>query len=76
MRNAESPRTQEENVRILAEQKGYQLRRADHIPGAWHLVNPAIDDKAYSFSFTHPHSFTLDQAYELLQRKPDTASPG
>ena len=62
---------QEARVRALAEQKGYQLRHADGTPGLWHLVDPKIDGKAYAFSFTHPHSFTLDEIEAILNKRPD-----
>ncbi len=60
-------------MRSMAERKGYQLRRADGADGMWHLVDPRIDGKAYAFSFTKPHTFTLDEIEELLAQRPDLA---
>ena len=59
----------EARVRGLAGGLGYQLRRADHAEGAWHLVDPAIDGKIYSFSFTRPRTFTLEEIEELLLKR-------
>lgn len=60
----------ESRVRKLAVSKGYQLRRADQSEGHWHLIDPAIDGKAYAFSFTKPHTFTLDEIEQLLNQRP------
>ena len=62
---------QEQRVRALAERKGYQLRHADGVAGLWHLVDPRIDGKAYAFSFTKPHSFTLEEIEAMLLKRPD-----
>ena len=61
--------TRENRIRALAEREGYQLRRADGASDMWHLVDPRIDGKAYAFSFTHPHSFTLEQIEDLLNKR-------
>lgn len=61
--------TRENRIRALAEREGYQLRRADGVSDMWHLVDPRIDGKAYAFSFTHPHSFTLQQIEDLLHKR-------
>lgn len=64
-----NPNDLEARVRGLAGGLGYQLRRADHVDGAWHLVDPNIDGKIYSFSFTRPRTFTLEQIEELLLKR-------
>jgi hypothetical protein len=66
----------EARVRALAEQKGYQLRHADGNGELWHLVNPRIDGKTYAFSFTKPHSFTLEEIEQILNRRPDRDDRG
>ncbi len=68
---SETPDAHEARVRALATQKGYQLRHADGKAGRWNLINPDIDAKAYGFSFSEPHSFSLDEAEALLRHKPD-----
>ena len=62
---------EESRVRTLAGSKGYQLRRADQSKGNWHLIDPTIDGKAYAFSFTKPHTFTLVEIEEILNSRPD-----
>lgn len=61
----------EARVRALAEKKGYQLRHADGKKELWHLVDPRIDGKTYAFSFTNPHSFTLEEIERILNERPD-----
>lgn len=68
---ADEPGDHEARVRSLAERKGYQLRRADGADGMWHLVDPRIDGKAYAFSFTKPHTFSLAEIEALLAQRPD-----
>lgn len=69
MPTEDSGKTREDRIRALAEREGYQLRRADGVSDKWHLVDPKIDGKAYAFSFTHPHSFTLEQIEDLLNKR-------
>ena len=59
----------EARVRGLAGGLGYQLRRADHVDGAWHLIDPAIDGKIYAFSFTRPRTFSLEEIEEILLKR-------
>lgn len=61
----------EARVRALAARKGYQLRHADGNRELWHLVDPKIDGKTYAFSFTKPHSFTLAEIEQILNKRPD-----
>ena len=68
---ADKPDDYADRVRTLAERKGYQLRRADGVDGMWHLIDPRIDGKAYAFSFTKPHTFTLSEIEALLAKRPD-----
>ncbi|MGI9426405.1 MAG: hypothetical protein ACR2PA_24720 [Hyphomicrobiaceae bacterium] len=63
------PKDLEARVRGLAGGLGYQLRRADHTDGAWHLVDPAIDGKIYAFSFTRPRTFSLREIEEMLLKR-------
>ena len=62
----------ESRIRMLAVSKGYQLRRADQSEN-WHLIDPAIDSKAYAFAFTKPHTFTLGEIEEILHSRPGCA---
>lgn len=71
MADRQEPQSDEERVRALALRKGYQLRRADHSPEMWHLVDPDIDGKVYAFSFTKPHSFKLEEIEQMLQSRPN-----
>ena len=59
---------QETRVRQLADSKGLQLRRADHADGLWHLIDPSIDGKLYAFAFTKPHTYSLGEIEDMLNR--------
>lgn len=63
-----------ERIRALAEELGLQVRRADHLVGGWHIVNPAIDHLAYAFSFTKPHTFNLDDVERILSQRTEAAN--
>ena len=62
-----------ERVQKLAATLGLQLRRADHESGGWHIVDPAIDGKVYSFAFTKPHTFSLDEIEDVLSKRAELA---
>ena len=62
-----------ERVQKLAAILGLQLRRADHESGGWHIVDPAIDGKVYSFAFTKPHTFSLDEIENVLTKRAELA---
>ena len=62
-----------ERVQKLAATLGLQLRRADHEGGGWHIVDPTIDGKVYSFAFTKPHTFSLDEIEHVLSKRAELA---
>ncbi|MEZ5849144.1 MAG: hypothetical protein R3D68_00665 [Hyphomicrobiaceae bacterium] len=62
----------EQETRVLAQRKGYVMRRALDGQDRWHLMTPGIDGALYGLSMANPHSFTLDEARLFLASKPDS----
>ena len=65
--------TPNERVQRLAATFGLQLRRADHQGGGWHVEDPTIDGKIYSFAFTKSHTFSLDEIEHVLLKRAELA---